>query len=298
MTDSPNNTSTQQLAANENSLVGFDFSSTLTDIEKHLADARLSSAHERLEVPTPEILIDTSNVIAPPESIAVYTPPQPSAYKSHFLEELEQEAAKKLGASISAAQELQIRSQKVHDALNRIVGFFSSLAEFANEMEPEISRNYRLDARTCYSNLKWRAARVDARKQNLSSTALIAYISFTVNYHAPEPILVTRPWNQLEALKVELENLRLAPLDKSQLDGKRPKQEWLQVQLSQDLPVHIRFQANYEKGEIDVLTLNLLSFGIMTFRLNEEDVRAPLLDEIGRVLLSRSDELPKALQPV
>ena len=298
MSDSPKNTSAQQLAPKDNSLVGFDFSTTLSDIEKHLSEARLSTAHERLEVTAPEILVDTSNVIAPPESIAVYTPPQPGTYKSHFLEELEQEASKKLGASLSAAQALQIRSQKVHDALNRIVGFFSSLAEFANEMEPEISRNYRLDARTCYSNLKWRAARVDARKQNLSSTALIAYVTFTVNYHAPEPILVTRPWNQLDSLKVELENLRLIPLDKSELDGKRPKQEWLQVHLSQDLPVHLRFQANYEKGHIDVLSLNLLSFGIMTFKLNEEDVRAPLLDEIGRVLLSRGDELPKALQPV
>jgi len=298
MTHSPKNMSTQQPTSNDNSLVGFDFTTTLSDIDKHLADARLSTANERLEVPAPEILIDTSQVIAPPESIAVYTPPQQSAYKSHFLEELEQEAAKKLGASLSEAQALQIRSQKVHDALNRIVGFFSALAEFANEMEPDISRKYRLDARTCYSNLKWRAARVDARKQNLSSSALIAYVTFTVNYHAPEPILVTRPWNQLEALKAELGNLKLMPLDKSELDGKRPKQEWLQVHLSQDLPLHLRFQANYDHGHIDVLSLNLLSFGIMTFKLNEEDVRAPLLDEIGKVLLSRTDKLPSVLQPV
>jgi len=297
MTLSPKTTSNQSPSQEDKPLVSFDLSSSLSEIDKHLADARRSAEHERLEPQNPEILVDTSNVIAAPESIAVYTPPQPTTYKSHFLAELEQEAAKKLGASLSEAQALQIRSQNLHEALNRIVGFFTALAEFANEMEPEISRNYRLDARTCFSNLKWKGARLDARKQNLSSTALIAYVTFTVNYRAPEPLVVTRPWNQLEALKVELENLRLGVLDKAELDGKRPKQEWLQVHLSQDLPVFLRFQANYDQGHIDVVSLNLISFGISSFRLNEEDVRAPLLDEIGRVLLSRTDKLPSELKP-
>ena len=241
---SPTTTHQQSRSSEDKPLVNFDLSSSLSEIDKHLADARRSAEHERLEPQNPEILVDTSHVITAPESIAVYTPPQPTAYKSHFLAELEEEAAKKLGASLSEAQALQIRSQKLHEALNRIVGFFSALTEFANKMEPEISREYRLDARTCYSNLKWKEARLDARKQNLSSTALIAYVTFSVNYRAPEAPVVTRPWNQLEALKVELENLRLGILDKAELDGKRPKQEWLQVHLSPDLPVYLKFQAN------------------------------------------------------
>jgi hypothetical protein len=297
MTLSPKTTSQQAQSSEDKPLVNFDLSSSLSEIDKHLADARRSAEYERLEPQSPEILVDTSHVIAAPESIAVYTPPQPATYKSHFLAELEEEAAKKLGASLSEAQALQIRSQKLHEALNRIVGFFSALVEFANEMEPEVSRNYRLDARTCFSNLKWKNARLDARKQNLSSTALIAYVTFSVNYQAPEPLVVMRPWSQVEALKVELENLRLGILDKAELDGKRPKQEWLQVHLSPDLPVFLKFQANYEQGYIDVLSLNLLSFGISSFRLNEDDVRAPLLDDLGRVLLGRTDKLPDEFKP-
>ena len=95
-----------------------------------------------------------------------------------------------------------------------------------------------------------------------------------------------------------MNNLKLRALDESELDSKRPKQEWLQVHLAPDFPVHLRFQANYENGHIDVMSRNLLAFGISSFRLQPEDVTSALLDDLGRVLLSRADELPSALLPL
>lgn len=298
MTHSPDTPSVQHSPSEDKPLFSFDLSLSKSDIEKHLEAARLSAANERVEPQSQTILLDTDRVAptAPPETRN--TTPQPDIFQSGFLAELAQEAAKKQGANLSATQALQARSQSLSDALNRIAAFFTSLTQFTNDMEPDISRLYRLDARTAFANLKWQSARIDARKQDLSSTALMAHVTFSVNYHAPEAILVTRPWNQLEALKAELGSLNLKVIDDTELDGKRPKQEWLQVHLSPDLPVYLRFQANYDKGHIDVLSRNLIAFGISSFRLKVEDITSTLLDDIGRVLLSRTDKLPDALVPI
>jgi hypothetical protein len=296
MSHAPESNTAKTDKIGEKTLINFDITASMADIERRLAEERRSTAHERIEPQSPVIEIEPpAPVVAAPPAPA---PAQPNAFASSFLAELAQEAAQKQGVSLSATQELQARSQRLHDALTRIVGFFTPMIQFANGMEPDIARHYRLDARSVYANLKWRNAFVDARKQDLSNTALLAHVTFSVNYCAPEPVIVTRPWNQLEALKAELGNLKLRPLDEEELDSKRPKQEWLQVRLAPELPVHMRFLANYDKGHIDVLSRNLLTFGISSFRLQAEDITSAMLDDLGRLLLSRTDKLPAAFQPL
>lgn len=296
MSNAPTESSTSR-QPEDKPVINFDITATMADIERHLEDARRNTAHEYIEPQRPAFQLDIPSAPAVAEAPPP-PPPKASTFESSFLAELAQEAAKKQDDNLSATQALQARSQRLHDALTRITDFFTQLNQFANKMEPDIARNYRLDARTAYTNLKWKGAMLDMRKQDLSATAFLAHTTFSVNYCAPEPVLVTRPWDQLESLKAELNNLKLQPLDEAELDSKRPKQEWLQVRLSPEFPVHLRFLANYDKGHIDVLSRNLLAFGIKSFRLQADDVTSAMLDDLGRVLLSRSDTLPAALQPL
>jgi len=296
MTTQPEPTSPQNEKLGEKTLINFDLTASMADIERRLAEERRSSSNERLEPQNPVNL--TIEAYTPAPAAAGKPAPQPSTFQSSFLAELAQEAAQKQGNDLSATQALQARSQQLHEALERIVAFFTPLIQFANGMNPDISRTYRLDARTIFNQLKWRDANIDARKQDLSANALLAHVTFSVYYCAPEPVIVTRPWDQLEALKAELNNLKLRPVDDTELDSQRPKQEWLQVRLKPELPVHLRFLANYDKGHIDVLSRNLLTFGISSFRLQAQDITSSLLDDLGRVLLSRSEKLPPAFHPL
>jgi len=304
MSNTPTKPSAQNKPQDDEPVIHFDLSNTLTDIDKHLAAANNRAAHEHIETPVPSIEIQTDFTPTPAEPVAAPAPApapapiQTNTFGSGFLAELAQEAAKKQASNLDSTQAIKVRSQQVHEALVHTSEFLSSLIQFANNMEPDISRIYRLDARTAFNNLKWKGALLDSRKQDLSATALLAHITFSVNYTAPEAVLVSRPWDQLEALKTELNSLKLKILDEAELDSKRPKQEWLQVHLAPQLPVHLRFLANYEKGHIDILSRNLLSFGISSFRLQPEDVNSAMLDDLGRVLLSRADKLPAALKPL
>jgi hypothetical protein len=282
-------------AEEDKPVLKFDLNSSNSLIEKHLEEARRNTSDVSSVPKTTEILVDTDHI-----GNTSFNAPgaQSGIFQSGLLSELAQESAKKQSANSSQTQVLRARSQNLHHSLEKVAEFFISFTQLANDMAPDISRNYRLDARTSYENLAWVNSHVEIRKQDLSATALISHITFTVAYRAPDIILVTRPRSQLEMLKKEIGNLNLHVIDESELDEKNVKQEWLQVHLSSDLPVYFRLQANYEKGHIDVLSRNLIAFGISSFRLKPEDVTSALLDDIGRILLGRSDKLPDALMPI
>jgi hypothetical protein len=294
MTHPPKKTVVHVQPEDEKPVLNFDIDSSNFIINKQLEEARRNATVSAPIPQTPEISFDVSHIV---NSSLVSSGSKSGLFQSNLLSELAQESAKKQSVNFSQTQALKTRSQNLHNALEKVAGYFISFTQLANDMLPDISRIYRLDARTIYENLAWVKSHVEIRKQDVSTSALISHITFTVTYRAPEIILVSRPWNQLEMLKKEISNLNLKVIDESEFDEKRLKQEWLQVHLSSDLPVYLRLQGNYEKGHIDVLSRNLIAFGISSFQLKAEDVDSILLDDIGRILLGRSDKIPDALLP-
>jgi len=219
-----------------------------------------------------------------------------SAPQSGLLASLALEANQSLQNRQVLDQDRQASNARVHGTLDRVLKFFIPFTRHVNNVEPAINRTYRLDARSVYANLKWQGALVDARKQNMSDAALLSHVAFSVNFVAPEPVMLKRPWGQFEALKKELHNLKLRSLDDLDVMHKRPKQEWLEARLDPALPVQIVFQGNYEMGKIEVLTRNVADFGQAVFRLEPESVSIALLDELGIFLIGRADKLPALLR--
>ncbi len=218
--------------------------------------------------------------------------------ESGLLAGLAQEAKEKMGSRQSTMQDAQAKARRVDDALNRIIKFFNPFIRHVNEVEPSINRTYRYDARTIFSDLKWRGATVDYRKQSLSDDALIEYVTFSVNLYAPEPVQLKRPWVPIETLKKELHHLRLRLLDDVETVNKKTRQEWLDARLAPDFPVQIRFQGNYAETNIDVMCRNVDAFGVTVSKLEPEVVTPAFLDDLGFFLLGRSDKLPVQLKRV
>jgi hypothetical protein len=165
-----------------------------------------------------------------------------------------------------------------------------------NNIAPTIPRAYKLDDQTAYTSLKWQDAHTDSRKQNLSDVALLDHVSFHVRLLAPEPVLVTRRWNQLEALKKDLNSFNLRALDDlDMLLRNKSQQETFRARLAPDFFVKIKFQGSYDEGLIVMQCSNLDGFGPATYKLTPEQVSAQLLDDTGRLLIGRSDNLPLPL---
>lgn len=213
-----------------------------------------------------------------------------------FLAELEREVAE-LNQGTTAQQDQLQQSQQLHEALSRIFSFLYRMSLHANQLQPQISRNYRLDSQTAYTDLRWHGAFADSRKQDSSDKSFLSHVSFRVRLVAPQPITLTRRWHQLEVLRKDLHTLNLRALDESVFDS-RTEQELVEVQLAPDFPVQIRFQGNYKEQCIDVLSRNLEGFYISAFILEKDQVNQALLDGLGRFLLSRIDVLPEAFRRI
>jgi hypothetical protein len=216
--------------------------------------------------------------------------------ESGLLASLALEAKQSQQNRQSLDQDRQAKNRNVHEALDRVLKFFIPFIRHVNEVEPAVNRTYRLDARSVYANLRWQGALVDSRKQNMTDTALLNHVAFSVNLLAPEPVLFKRPWGQFDALKKELQLLKIRTLDDLDEICKRPKQEWLETRLDPALPVQIVFQGNYDLGKVDILTRNLADFGQAAFRLAPEEMSGALLDELGLFLIGRADKPPVLLR--
>ena len=214
-----------------------------------------------------------------------------------LLAELAQEAAQKAGENQDNWRDREARDRRLHEALARTFKFFSQFSRHANQIEPRITRPYRLDPQTGYTDLKWQGAFADSRKRDLSDNAYLAHVSFRVRLIAPQPVVVTRRWDQVQALRDELHILDLRVLDEPTTLN-RPLQENVSLGLAPEFPLQMGFRANYEQDRIDVLCRNLEGFGIAAFVLDPDEANQALLDGIGRFLLGRSPQLPAALRRV
>jgi hypothetical protein len=216
--------------------------------------------------------------------------------ESDLLAELAGEATQKVKTIKSEELDRQVRSQNLHDALGNIFQFFNQFTNHLNKIQPVVPRPYNLDPQAVYNDLQWSAASVDFRKQSLSDNAYIDHVSIRVKLTATRPVSVKRRWYEVENLKKELNAFGLRTFNELEtLVRSNPQQEFFQAELVPDFLMRIQFQGNYDTGQIDLLCNNFDSFGTHAFTLKPEDVTQQLLDEIGRFLLGRKDDLPTLL---
>ena len=215
---------------------------------------------------------------------------------SSFLAELAGEATQKLEAQRTQQQDQHEKNQSVNAALDRTFQFFNLFAKHLNAIEPDVARIYALDGKTQFSRLKWKKGMVDARKQSLADSALLDHVFFQVRLDAPEPVTVTRRWEQYEDAKKDIEAFGLKPMaDMHDLWRNRSQKANFQVNLEPAIMVRMHFQGNYADGSVNLECNNLDGFGEVKTRLKPEQLQPSVFDGIGRFLMGRSNSLPQEL---
>jgi uncharacterized protein (DUF2344 family) len=215
---------------------------------------------------------------------------------SGFLAELANEATQKLEAQRAQQQDRQTIEQNVNAALERSFRFFNLFTKHLNALEPDIPRIYALDGKTQFSRLKWKSGMVEYRKQSFADNALMNHVYFQVRLVVPEPVTLTRRWEQFEEIKKDLESYGLKTVeDMHELWRNRSQKVTFQVSLEPEFIVWIRFLGNYADGTIEIESNNLDGFGAMKGKLKPEQLQTNFLDEIGRFLMGRTTTLPQEL---
>jgi len=288
-----------QLASKpEKNLIGTEENAKVYSVDMDFFEERLREAKQS----QPEIA-KRKPAESKPEKIALHIetlsdivkPHSPVTPESKLLAALEQEARASLDSKNSHDKNKHAQDSILHDALERVLKFFTPFARHVNHMEPGINRTYRFGATSEFTNLKWGKALIESRKLSLSDSALLSFVTFRLKLLSPKPIIIKRPYSQLEALKKELHQLRLKTLEDLESIKKNPGQEWIEIQLDSVVPVQITFKGNYELGKINVMTRNLTDFGQSNIKLEPANITPEFLDELGRFLIGRSEKLPTIL---
>ncbi len=215
---------------------------------------------------------------------------------SSFLAELAGEATQKLEAQRVQQMDQQVRYQSVNAALDRTFQFFNLFAKHLNALEPDVPRIYAFDGKTQFSHLKWKKGFADFRKQSLADNALLDHVFFQVRLDAPEPVTVTRRWEQYEDAKKDIEAFSLKPMaDMHELWRDRTRNAHFQVNLEPAIMVRMHFQGNYADGSVNLECNNLDGFGEVKTKLKPELLQPGIFDGIGRFLMGRSNSLPQEL---
>lgn len=295
-------------ADTQSSVAGFDLTALMSDIGKQLNGVQQNIGPDSVKPAQP--MSASPQTASAPVAAPLASPPQPvQESQSSLLARLEHEAQETVGMKKSAAQDMQsaahrmqedhlARNQRLQEILGSLYKFFATFAQHVNKVEPAISRSYRFGRQKVYTNLTGRNAFADIRKQDIAETALLDYALFGVRLWAAKPVVITWPWDQVEELKEQLQKMKLRALDDLDSIGKRPRQEWLEVNLAPDFLVQMKFKANYDEGRIDVQALNLEALGVVVFKLELGDVTQGFMDDIGLFLLGRAEKLPAALRRV
>jgi hypothetical protein len=186
--------------------------------------------------------------------------------------------------------------RSVDAALERTFQFFNLFTKHLNALEPAIPRIYALDGKAQFSQLKWKRGMVEYRKQSLAEDALLDHVVVQVRLTVPEPVTVTRRWEQFDEIKKDLHAFGLKPMeDMHDLWRNRPQKVTFQVGLEPEFLIRMRFQGDYEDGSVGIDCNNLDGFGAMKAKLKSERLQQSLLDEMGRFLMGRSNALPQEL---
>ena len=222
---------------------------------------------------------------------------QSDSEMSGFLAELASEASQKLEAKRAQQQDRQTTTQSVNAALERSFHFFNLFTKHLNALEPDVPRIYALDGKAQFSRLKWKYGMVEFRKQSLADNALMNYVYFQVRLTVPEPVNVTRRWEQYDELKKDIQAFGLKPIeDMHEMWRNRPQKVTFQVSLEPEFLIWMRFHGNYADGRVDLECNNLDGFGEMKAKLKPEQLQAGTFDDIGRFLMGRSSSLPQELE--
>ncbi len=271
-----------------------DIESSLSDLDRRLADAAPRQTPQTAPQPRPREGIGDPATPACPESATTSpacTKAEADSEASDLLAEMEREAAAK---ARGANDHLAAFGPRISGALQRIFEFLHPFCQYANTLRPQIARPYRLDSSAIFADLQWQEAYADRRRQDLREKALIDHVSFNLRLAAPKPVTVVRRWDGLASLRNEIHLLNLRSLEEMELNDK-PLQEYVAVRLAPDFPVQLNFRGDYEEGRIEILGRNFEGFSISAFVVAPEQVDRVFLDGLGRYLLGQTNALPPAM---
>lgn len=258
--------------------------------------------------PTPEITVAPRAIPAPASSPAPAMAPAPSAApkaevpdrlaSTGLLAQLKRQAEEKLAATTRNVALEAARMRMIDNGLRAAYRYLNDLAQQLNVLKPPFPGAYQLGTVLRLEGPKWHDSQADFRRK-VGPTEDLPYerVSFRYLLRGDSPIVLEKADHVVETTRKALSDFGLTfKLD--EMKNFKGFVERGRFTVEPEIKAGLLFEADYDKGEIQLRTRNVQRFGSANYRVPAEAITEQTLEEIALLILGQSSQFVQRFERI
>lgn len=252
--------------------------------------------------PTPDATAERMpppRMVMPTRPPAVETPtepaPVPAAEGGSLLDALRRQAESKQREEQDEVVRRANNNKAIDTALKQVFQYLHDLVLQLNIVKPPVARDYLIQEPVALTQLSWEEGFADFRTQSQSADAVVETVTFNFGLKGKRTLHVTRESHTYERFRTLLFDYGLS-FTCEEVRNLRRHVERAEFVIRNELKVNMRWQADFDKGEIVLETRNLERLGTMRYSVRPQNVDHTLLESFGRLILGQPNNFRELLR--
>lgn len=236
--------------------------------------------------PAPSSVPPGRSLNVPPVSTAA--PPASSGLD--LLSELRLAAEQKTVSEDAQAAERQAQVERTERAMRMLLRYLTEFSRHLDRIRPSVPQSFRPLPNVELAGLHWIESFVDFRTLGGTETSPLDSVSLRYTLGTGDSICIEKLPNHAPAYLEELKRvgLRYTATERRSSRGMVAQVDFM---VERSISAHLVFKADALRGIINVRARNFSGLGHAAYTAQVADVDQALLDEIGRHILGRPNQL-------
>lgn len=190
------------------------------------------------------------------------------------------------------AQDIQIKARiaRTDRAMRRLFGYLGEFAGHLNKIRPALPQSFRPLANVELTGLHWTESFLDYRTDGGTEISPLDSISLRYKLGASDSVRVAKLPNHAPAYLEELKRIGLSYTTSDQR-GTKGLIEQVNIAIERAITVTLLFKANTDGECVHLRSRNFSGLGHTNYTLLAADIDQTLLDELGKHILGRPNQL-------
>ncbi len=219
----------------------------------------------------------------------------PDAGNGSLLDMLRQQAASKKQEAAQESAKRGAYTEQISKSLKQVFSYLHDLSQQLNIIKPPVARTYVIQEPVTMSDLVWQEGFADCRSQSEASNAPTETVVFSYQLRGKKTLMFSRDGHNYERMRTQLFDFGLA-FTCEEVRNARHLIERADFIVRNEVNVSLRWQGDFDKGEIILETRNLERLGTMRYTLRPQAIDHPLLEAFGRLLMGQPNNFRELMR--
>lgn len=221
--------------------------------------------------------------------------PLPDISNGSLLDILRQQAASKQQEAAQESAKRGAYTEQISKSLKQVLSYLHDLSQQLNIIKPPVARTYVIQEPVTMSDLVWHEGFADSRSQSDATNAPTETVLFSYQLRGKKTLMFSRDGHNYERMRTQLFDFGLA-FTCEEIRNARRLVERADFVVRNEVNVSLRWQGDFDKGEIILETRNLERLGTMRYTLRPQAIDHPLLEAFGRLLMGQPNNFRELMR--